>query len=111
MAPLTFLALVLGLGLPLIALEWAIGWRELLFEWRPIVATVVMATMYLGLADVAAIHNGIYSINSHRTIGLSGGGFVFEDWLLVAVTNAIVAQFVVLALDDDVRARVRGLFG
>ena len=107
MEEVTYLAMILGFGLPLLALEWAIGWREIRFEGRPIIATVVMATAYLGLADLAAIENGVWTINPDRTLGLRAGGFVAEDWLLLLVVNTVVAQFVVLVLDDDVRARVR----
>jgi lycopene beta-cyclase len=102
---LTYLGIVLALALPLIVLQWAFGWRSLVLEWRGLAITVAVATAYLGLADVAAIHNGIWSINSDKTLPLRGGGFVFEDWLFFLLTNVAIVQMVILAMDDDVRLR------
>lgn len=110
MEGLTYLALILAWALPVIAIEWAIGWHLLLEELRPLVITVGMATVYLGFADIAAVRNGIWALDPEKTLPLRGGGFVFEDWVLLLLTNTIVAQAVVLGLDDGIRERVaRGL--
>ena len=105
----TYVWMIALLTLPVIAIEWAVGWKTLLLEWRPLVATVVMATAYLGCASIVALRDGIWSISSQHTIGLSGGGFVFEEWVLLLATNAVIAQTVILALDGEVRARVKRL--
>jgi putative membrane protein len=103
---LTYLAIILAWALPLIAVEWAFGWHLLLEELRPLAITVGMATVYLGCADIAAVRNGIWALDPAKTLPLRGGGFVFEDWVLLLLTNVIIAQAVVLGLDDDIRARV-----
>lgn len=97
------------LTLPVLIIEWAVGWRTLLLEWRPLLATVLMATAYLGCASVVALRDGIWSISSAHTLGLRGGGFVFEEWVMLLTTNAVIAQSVILALDADVRHRVKRL--
>jgi lycopene cyclase domain-containing protein len=102
----TYLALILACSLPLIALEWAIGWRSLVIEWRGLVVAVVMATAYLGLAGVAAFRDGIWTIDADKSLSLRGGGFVFEAWLFFFLTNVVIVQAVILAMDDDVRTRV-----
>lgn len=109
MEALTYIALILAWGLPVIALQWAFGWRSLVVEWRPLVVTVVMATVYLGFAGIAALRDGIWEINPDKTIALRGGGFVVEEWLFFLVTNTMIVQMVILALDDDVRERARKL--
>lgn len=109
MEALTYIALILAWGLPVIALQWAFGGRSLVIEWRAVVVTVVMATVYLGFADVTALRDGIWEINPVKTIAVRGGGFVFEEWLFFLVTNTMIVQTVILAMDDDVRERVRKL--
>jgi len=106
-AQLTYLWMIALLTLPVIALEWAIGWKTLLLEWRPLVATVAMATAYLGCASIVALRDGIWSISSAHTLGLRGGGFVFEEWLMLLGTNILIAQAVILALDGEVRTRLK----
>lgn len=99
----TYLVLIAAFALPLIALEWLVGWRVLLLEWRPIVATLVMATAFLGLCDMAALHDGIWSIAPSKRLGIDDGSFVLEDWIFILATNLIIIQGVTLALDADVR--------
>ena len=100
---MTYLVLVFAFAIPLVALQWIFGWRVLLLEWRPILASVVMATLYLGLADMAALHDGIWSIASSKRLGIDDGSFILEDWLFILATNTIIAQTVTLALDADIR--------
>lgn len=104
---MTYLWMILLLAGPVIAIEWAVGWRTLLLEWRPLVAAVVMATAYLGCADIVAIRDGIWAISASKTLGWSAGGFVFEEWVMLLATNTVIAQTVILALDEDVRARAK----
>ncbi|MGH2633062.1 MAG: hypothetical protein ACRDG3_06595 [Tepidiformaceae bacterium] len=104
---MTYLWMIALLTLPVLAVEWAIGWKTLLLEWRPLVATIAMATAYLGCASIVALRDGIWNISSAHTIGLRGGGFVFEEWLMLLATNAVIAQTVILALDSEARAKFR----
>jgi lycopene cyclase domain-containing protein len=106
---LTYIAMIAVWGLPVIALQWCFGWRSLMVAWRPLVVTVVMATVYLGFAGVAGLRDGIWEINPSKTIALRGGGFVVEEWLLFLVTNVMIAQMVIIGLDGNARDRARKL--
>lgn len=108
---LTFVALVVAWAAPLVAVEWALGWRTLLEQRRALAVAVAMATVYLGLADVAAVHDGIWAVAAERRLPPSFGSFVFEDWLFVFALNVIAAQAVVLAFDKGLRERVQGIAG
>lgn len=100
---MTYIVLIAAFAVPLIALEWLAGWRVLLLEWRPVVATLIMVTAFLGVCDMAALHDGIWSIAPSRRLGIDDGSFVLEDWLFILATNLIIIQAVTLALDADVR--------
>lgn len=100
---MTYLVIVLAFAVSLVVLQWLIGWRVLLLEWRPITATVIMATLYLGFADMAALHDGIWGIAASKRLGIDHGSFIVEDWVFILATNILIAQTVTLALDADVR--------
>jgi lycopene cyclase domain-containing protein len=106
---LTLLVLVLAWGAPVIALEWAFAWRTLTAAWRQLAIATGMATLYLGLAGMAAIHNGIWAFDDARTLPLTFGSFVFEQWVFTLVTNLMVVQTIILAHDKDTRTRIARL--
>lgn len=93
---------------PVIAIEWAVGWRVLRDEFPPLVASVAMATLYLGFADIAAIRDGVWEITGAKTLGVDGGGFVLEEWIGLALLSTAIAQAAVLAFDRGFRARTVG---
>lgn len=107
MGQLTYLVLVAAWAVPVLALEYALGWRTLRDQWRPIAVSAAMATLYFGLASTAAIHDGLWQADSDKRLPLSYDGFVFERWLSVLVTSLAIVQGVVLAFDEDVRQWVR----
>ena len=112
MAHLTFLGLVLLFTVPLILAEWWFGHVMLRRAARPLALAVVMATVYLGLADVAAFNNGIFEVAADRSLPLDLGDFVLEDWVLILLGNLAIAQAAVLLLGGrftwDWWARLRG---
>ncbi len=110
MEGLTYIFMILGWATPIIVLHWVVGRRALLDKWPHVVVSVTMATLYLGTADVAAIHNGVWSINPEKTVqALSFGSFVFEEWLFFLVTNILVVQTVILLYDEPLRERALAL--
>lgn len=102
---LTYLALLLGWALPVIALHWAVGAPELRARLRPLAIAVVVPTVYLTLADAAAIGAGIWSISEELTIGWRVGGVIFEEAVFFLLTNVLVAQSVILFLSPTARGR------
>lgn len=105
MEKLTYLALIAAWAVPVLALEWWYGGVLLRRAWRPITVAVAMATAYMGLADVAALHNGIFEVSDDRSLPLRGGSFVLEDWVFLLVTNLAIAQAAVLLVEQRVTAR------
>jgi len=93
---------------PVLAVEWAVGWRWLRDEWPPLVASVAMATLYLGFADIAAIRDGVWEVTRSKTLGADGGGFVLEEWIGLVLLNTAIAQAAILAFDRTFRARAIG---
>ena len=106
---MSYALLILAWAVPVIALEWAFGWRTLAIEWRPLLATVAMATLYLGFADIVGTRRDLWSVDPRKTVGFAFGGFVFEDWLLLLLTDVMIAQTVILAIDHDLLGILRRL--
>jgi 15-cis-phytoene synthase/lycopene beta-cyclase len=102
----TYLALLLGWALPVIALHWLVGASELRGHARVLIPAIVLPTLYLATADAIAISAGAWHISDRLTVGLRWRGLVFEEALFFLLTNVMVAQTVVLFLVPQPRARV-----
>jgi lycopene cyclase domain-containing protein len=101
----TYLALLLGWAAPIIALHWIVGAPELRARWRLLVPAIAIPTVYLSLADAAAIGSGIWAISEDLTVGWRIGSLVFEEVVFFFLTNVLVAQSTVLFLSPTARAR------
>ena len=107
----TYLALLLGWALPVIALHWLVGAPELRRHVRLLIPAIALPTLYLATADAIAISAGAWHISERLTMGLRWRGLVFEEALFFVLTNVMVAQSVVLFLEPEPRARVRRWLG
>ncbi len=86
----------LGWVLPVLMLQWVLGYRLL---WRArivVLLAIVLPTTYLSLADGIAIANGIWTLHANRIVGIRIGDVPIEEIIFFAVTNTMVAQSVVL---------------
>jgi len=92
----TYLVLELAWGVPILAIEWLFGARELLRTWRVVALCFVASTLYLCIADAIAIHIGIWTLSPARTIGVTVAGLPVEEAIFFAVTNLMVIQGFVL---------------
>ncbi|MBI3968778.1 MAG: lycopene cyclase domain-containing protein [Chloroflexi bacterium] len=106
--PYTYLIYQLVWGLPVLALQWAVGYRTLWRRRRLIALAWAIPTSYLAAADRFAIGDGIWSISPDRTIGFAPFGLPFEEALFFALTDLMVVQsFVLFRSDQDLeRARL-----
>ncbi|MEX2237098.1 MAG: lycopene cyclase domain-containing protein [Dehalococcoidia bacterium] len=95
----------------MIGLQWSFGRRELWARRHLWAAAILVPTLYLGIVDILAIEDGIWSINEDKTLPLRWGGFVFEEWVFFLATNTMVVQTILLVSDPTVRRRARGLVG
>jgi lycopene cyclase domain-containing protein len=92
----TYLIFELAWAVPVVLLQWAVGYRAL-WRHRVVLALACLApTLYLCAADDWAIHSGIWLINPARTVGWSLLGLPLEEAIFFLLTNAMVVQTVVL---------------
>ncbi|PSQ43907.1 lycopene cyclase [Halobacteriales archaeon SW_7_68_16] len=91
-----YLGAVLAWSGPVLALQWAVGWRYLLRTCRRVALAVGAPTLYLWAADRVAIADGIWVISETYTTGLAVGGLPVEEMTFFLVTNLFVVQGLVL---------------
>jgi lycopene cyclase domain-containing protein len=91
-----YLGAILAWAGPVLALQWAVGWRYLLSVRRRVAAGIVVPTAYLCGADLLAIRNGIWTISPDHTTGLALAGLPVEEATFFLLTSAFVVQGLVL---------------
>ncbi len=94
----TYLVYELAWALPVIAVQWAAGRREL-WRWRRLlVVSVGLATAYLGACDAFALGRGIWQVDRARVLGVYAGALPLEEFIFYFVTSIMAAQgFVIIA--------------
>jgi lycopene cyclase domain-containing protein len=92
----TYLIFELGWALPVLVLQWAVGWRTLWERRRPLVTTAIVATAYLSCTDGVAIANGIWTLHRDRIVGIQLLNVPIEDVIFFLLTNLMVVQSVLL---------------
>jgi lycopene beta-cyclase len=97
----TYLTLELMWAVPILVIQWSLGWPTLKLRFRLLALAVVLCSAYLTLADAFAIGNGIWLIHSNRILGIRVIGVPIEEAVFFLVTNAMVVQSVLLV--DGVR--------
>jgi lycopene beta-cyclase len=107
----TYLVFELAWAAPVLAIQWLAGPRCLWACRRLLLAAIGAASLYLSLADAFAIANGIWSVSSRRTVGLTFGPLPVEEAIFFLVTNTMVVQSIVLLRSDEPRRRIKRLFG
>jgi lycopene cyclase domain-containing protein len=93
---LTYLVFELAWAIPVLALQWLVGFRVLARSLRVICMGVLVPTIYLTIADGIAIHAGIWHFHSNRIIGLTLARVPVEEIVFFIVTNVMIVQTVVL---------------
>ncbi len=87
-----YLGLILAWAAPVAALQWAAGGPELVRHARLVVPAILVPTVYLWLADRAALELGIWWISSQYTTGIAPLGLPLEEATFFLFTNVIVVQ-------------------
>lgn len=77
---------------PVIALQWAIGWRYLLRAWRLWLPALLGLTVYFTLADAVGIQQGIWRFDQTALVGLAVGNVPLEEALFYFVTGTMILQ-------------------
>ena len=101
MGHLTYLGMELIWALPVIAVQWIIGHRTLRAHFRLVLTAVLLPTIYLSTADALAIRVGIWALNPELTLGVWIGGPPLEEAVFFLLTNTMVVQGLLLALNFE----------
>lgn len=91
-----YLGAILAWAGPILALQWAVGWRYLVRVWRRVALALGVPTLYLWAVDSYAIADGVWIISGQYTTGLAVAGLPVEEMLFFLVTNCFVVQGLVL---------------
>lgn len=116
----TYLGAILVWAGPVLAMQWAFGWRQILDARRSVAAAVWVPTVYLWVADWIALSLGLWVMSPDKTTGVKVWGLPIEEAAFFLVTNSMVVQGIVLwqwalgrrgipaVSDGDVRAEGAG---
>jgi len=91
-----YMGAILSWAGPVLVLQWAVGWRQLLARWRLVVVGTAAPALYFAGADRIAIEYEIWTIAGEYTTGLTVGGLPIEEGLFFFVTTLFVVQGLVL---------------
>ena len=89
--------------LPVIALQWLVGWRIFLANARAVFVPTAIAGTYYSLSDIVAIGEGIWFFGENQIMGVYLGPVPIEEILFFFLTSLLVAQSFVLFLPARLR--------
>lgn len=102
-----YLGLILAWAAPVAAVQWAAGGAELVRHARLVGTAIAVPTVYLWLADRAALELGIWWISDAFTTGIAPLGLPLEEATFFLFTNVIVVQGLTLLVLLGPRLRAR----
>jgi len=106
--PGTYLSLILAWALVPIMLQVAMGGDLLIKNAKPIIAGVLVPTVYLSIADTLAIGFGTWTINPQKTLGiLLPGGLPLEESIFFLMTNILIVFGITLSLEPASKTRLQ----
>lgn len=89
---------------PILLVQWAVGWRVFLRNLRAVAIPTLAIGTYFTLADAIAIHQGIWRFDRNQILGIHFGLVPIEEVLFFFLTSLLVAQSVVLFLPEKLRS-------
>jgi lycopene beta-cyclase len=93
---MTYLIFELGWAMPVLVLQWAVGWKTLWSRRRALLSAILIATTYLSCTDGVAIANGIWTLHRNRILGLQVANVPIEEIIFFLLTDLLVVQSVLL---------------
>jgi lycopene cyclase domain-containing protein len=93
-----YLTFLLGWTLPIIGIQWVIGWRHLWRERNKWPWIILGLSIYFTLADSIAITQHIWFFNPALITGWSIGNVPIEEVLFYLLTVTMIVQGFVLAI-------------
>lgn len=91
-----YLGSILTWAGPVLALQWAVGWRYLWARLRGVAVAVAVPTLYFATADRIAIADGVWTIVDEFSTGIAVAGLPIEEGAFFLVTNLFVVQGLLL---------------
>lgn len=89
---------------PLILLQWAVGWGALLPRWEAILVPVVVIGSWLVYADFKAVRAGVWFFDERQITGHKLWGVLpWEEIAFFYLTSLLVAQTWVVLLPEGLR--------
>lgn len=89
--------------LPVVVLQWVVGWRILLANRRAIVWPVLLVGTYLILTDIVAVAAGVWHFDENLILGWRLAGVPLEEVVFFYLTALLVAQSFLLFLPGRFR--------
>lgn len=104
----TYLGWELVWALPPLIVQVGLG-GDILWKYKGRLSiTIIPIVVYLSVADTIAIHEGIWTINQHRSIGIYiWGQLPLEEFVFFLLTTTLVAFGLTLGLAPEFRKRLR----
>ena len=96
MGQMTYIVLLFVWALPIIGIQWIMGYQTFRSRRGVLTLGVLIPSTYLSLADVLAIRTGIWTFSPDLTLNLWIGGLPLEEGLFFLVTNVMVVQGILL---------------
>jgi lycopene cyclase domain-containing protein len=83
---------------PVLAGQWAIGWRIFGRNLAGVVVPPIIATLFFGVCDSVAVRQGIWFFDSNQILGWHIGPLPVEEVLFFLLTSLLVTQSLILLL-------------
>ncbi|MFB6269296.1 MAG: lycopene cyclase domain-containing protein [Halobacterium sp.] len=91
-----YLGAILAWAGPVLAMQWAVGWRYLWARARTVVVAAGVPTLYFATADRFALADGVWTIAGEYSTGVAVAGLPVEEGAFFLVTNLFVVQGLLL---------------
>jgi lycopene cyclase domain-containing protein len=89
--------------MPVLAGQWAIGWRIFVRNLPGVLAPPVIATVFFGICDSFAVQAGIWFFDPSQILGWHLGPLPVEEVLFFFLTSLLVSQSFILLLPAGYR--------
>ncbi len=98
-----YLVHLLGWTMPLLALQWAAGWKVFRRNLRALFVPAVVGGVFFSAIDQVAVRSGLWFFDPAQIIGWHIGRLPVEEVLFFFVTSLLVTHSLVLLLPRGYR--------
>jgi lycopene cyclase domain-containing protein len=98
-----YLLHLLGWALPILGVQWVVGWRILQRNLRAVFVPALVGTLFFSATDEVAVHAGVWFFDRAQVVGWWVGWLPIEEVLFFFLTSLLVSQSLVLLLPTGLR--------